>query len=86
MIVLDALPPATEIGGIGLAAGAIFFAALAATAFVVFKLLRKTVKMAFRVTIVAVILTVAVVGSISLWWFGSGKTTRMERPRTSQPR
>jgi hypothetical protein len=81
MIMLDASPIA---GGVGLAAAAVFFVAFVVAAFVVFKLLRKTVKMAFRVAIVGVILLIAIVGSISFWWLGSGKNTHPERPRSTQ--
>jgi len=48
-----------------------FFLVLLAAAYVVFRLLKKTVKMAFRMAIVATILVIAVVGSLSLWWFSS---------------
>jgi hypothetical protein len=81
MMMLDAAPVG---GGFALVAGAIFFVAFAATAFVVFKLLKKTVKMAFRVAIVGIILLIAIIGSISFWWLGSGKPARPERPRPTQ--
>jgi hypothetical protein len=83
MMLLDAAPIG---GGIGLAAGAFFFAVFAAVAYIVFRLLKKTVKMAFRMAIVAVILLIAIVGSISFWWLGSSKPARPERPRPTQPK
>ena len=85
MILLDAAPVS---GGVAIVAGAIFFAALAATAFVVFKLLRKTVKMAFRVAIVAVILLIAIIGTISFWWLGTSNPHPRPpvRPHPTQPR
>ena len=73
-------------GGIGIFAGVAFFLVLAAVAFIAFKLLRKTVKMAFRMLIVAVILVIAIAGSVSFWWLGSGRTTKPERPRIAQPK
>jgi apolipoprotein N-acyltransferase len=82
-MLLDAAPIG---GGIGLAAGVLFFAVLAAAAYIVFRLLKKTVKLAFRMAIVAVILLIAIVGSISFWWLGSSKPTRPERPRPTQPK
>ena len=73
-------------GGIGIFAAVAFFLVFAAVAFIAFKLLKKTVKMAFRMAIVAIILVIAVVGSISFWWFSGGKTSRPERPRATQPK
>lgn len=49
-------------GGIGAVVGIGFFLILAAVAFIVFKMLKRTVKMAVRMAIVGVILVVAVVG------------------------
>ena len=82
-IFLDIAPVA---GGIGIFAGIAFFLVLAAFAFVAFKMLKKTVKMAFRMLIVAVILVIAIAGSVSFFWLGNGKTSRPERPRPSQQR
>lgn len=63
---------------------ALGFIALAA-AFFAFTLLRKTVKMAIRMVIVGVILLIAVVGSVSFWWFSSGSTSK-PRPSPTRPR
>ena len=72
-------------GGIAIFAGVAFFLVLAAVAFVAFLLLRKTLKMAFRLLIVAVIMVVAIAGSIALFMFGGGsKPTRPDRPRPVQ--
>ena len=49
-------------------------------AFVAYKALKRTVKMAVRMTIVGVILAIAVVGSLSLWYFSSGGTPKMKPP------
>lgn len=68
---------------IGLIAAVLFFLVFAGVAYVAFRLLRKTVKVAFRMTIVALILLIAVVGSVSFWWLGkSGKPA--SRPKVSQ--
>ena len=83
MILFFDIAPAS--GGIGIFAAVAFFLILAAVAFIAFKLLKKTVKMAFRMAIVAVILVIAVAGSVSFWWLGSGKPSRPEpRPRPVQ--
>ena len=75
-----------DMSGTGaLAAGLVFFAVFAAIAYVVFRLLRKTVKMAFRMAVVAAILVVAVVGSLSFWWFSSG-TAQKTRPAATKTR
>lgn len=74
-------------GGIAVFGGVAFFLVLAVVAFIAFKLLRKTVKMAFRMLIVAIILVIAVAGGIAFFMFGTGKTpTRPERPKVSQPK
>ena len=75
-----------DLAGTGpLAAGLVFFAVFAGVAYVAFRLLRKTVKMAFRMAVVAAILLVAVVGSLSFWWFNTG-TTQKQRPAASRAR
>lgn len=69
-----------------LAASLAFFAVSAAVAYVTFRLLKKTVKMAFRMAAVAAIMLVAVIGVLSFWWFGSGTTQQKQRPATSRAR
>ncbi len=77
-IFLDVLPIS---GTTGIIASVAFFLIFAAVAYVVFRLLRKTVKMAFRLAIVVTILLIAVSGSVSFWWLNSSKPARVERPR-----
>jgi hypothetical protein len=72
---LDVAPPAV-VGAIGLTAGVVFFFILAAVAYVIFRILRKSVRMAFRMAIVAAILVIALVGTISFYWFGTGSSPR----------
>ncbi len=79
VILLDVAPVA---GGVGIFAAVSFFLIFLAVAFVAFKALKKTVKMAFRMVIVGIILAVAVAGSIALWAF-SGKTNP-DRPRSTR--
>jgi formate hydrogenlyase subunit 3/multisubunit Na+/H+ antiporter MnhD subunit len=59
-------------GSYGMMAGVIFFLVFVGVAYIAFRLLKRTVKMAIRMVIVAIILGVAVVGGISLLWFGTG--------------
>ncbi len=59
------------VGGVGISLGIIFFLVFAAIAFVMYKILKRTFKMAIRMTIVAAILLIAIVGGISLYLFGA---------------
>lgn len=61
-----------EAGTIGLVAAIIFFAVFVGAAMLVFTMVKRTVKLAFRLAIVAVLLLIAIAGGASLWWFGSG--------------
>ncbi len=85
MILLLDIPAPTGGGIIGIGAAAIFFLVFLGVAFIAFKMLKKSVKMAFRVVIVAVILAVAVAGSVALWAVSGSKTTRPQ-PRSTQAR
>jgi hypothetical protein len=69
MFLFDIAPDPIVSTPVGLAVAASFFLILAAIAFVIFKMVKRTVKMAFRMVIVVIILLVAIVGSVSLWWF-----------------
>ena len=64
---------------------AAFFLVLAVAAYVAFKALKKTVKIAIRLVIVGIILVIAVIGSVSLWWFSSDGTQK-QRPPANQRR
>lgn len=83
LLFLDAAPVG---GAIGAVFAVVFFLVLAGAAFIAYKSLRKTVKWAVRIAIVAAILIVALVGSITLWWYGTSKPTRPERPPRTQPK
>jgi apolipoprotein N-acyltransferase len=67
-------------GVIGAVVAVSFFLVLAGAAYIAFKALKKTAKMAIRMVIVAVILVIAIVGSISLWYFSSDATPRLKPP------
>lgn len=68
--------------GIGAIIAILFIAS--ASAFFAYVTLRKTVKMAFRLAIVAIILIIALVGSASFWWFSSG--SKPTKPRSAPTR
>jgi hypothetical protein len=59
--------PISPAGLVGLGTAGFFFLVVAAAAFIAFKMLKKSVKMAFRVAIVTIILVIAVAGSVALW-------------------
>ena len=77
---------APEAGALGLVAGVGFFLVFVAVAYVAFRIFRKTMKMAFRLAIVAGILLVAIAGSITIFWFGSSKPARPPRPNPTRSR
>src|SRR5215213_10199128 len=68
-LLFDLAPSA---GSVGAMVAVTFLLLFLGVAVVAYKALKKTVKMAFRLTIVAVILLIAVVGSVSLWYFSGG--------------
>jgi hypothetical protein len=78
---LDANPLA---GGIGIFVGVAFFLICLAVAFIAFKLLKRTLKMAFRVAIVAIIIAIAVAGSAFFLLLGSSRP--VHAPTHSQPK
>ena len=71
MILLEANSLA---GGIGIFAAIAFLLIFLGLAFVVFKLLKRSVKMAFRMAIVAIIIAVAVAGSAFFLMLGSSRS------------
>lgn len=81
-ILLDMNPLA---GGIGIFVGVAFLLVCLGVAFVAFKVLKRTVKMAFRIAIVAIILAIAAAGSI--FFIMLGKDEPLHPPtKTAQPR
>jgi hypothetical protein len=53
-----------------------FFLILSAAAYVLFRIMRKTVRMAFRMAMVVTFLFVFVVGGIAVYWFSTGSSSR----------
>ena len=72
-LLLDAAPVAS---GVGVIAAVVFFFVFLAVAFVAFKMLKRSLKMAFRIAIVVIILVIAVAGSFALWAFSLSKPGR----------
>ncbi len=88
MILKTLLFDVAPVSGVGVFLGIAFFFIFAAIAFVTYKMLRKTVKMAVRMAVVTAILAIAFIGSIAFLWFGSGGGARPVRPipTTQKPR
>jgi len=81
-LLLDVAPVG---GAIGAAAGVVFFLVLAAAAAFVFFFLRKSIKMAFRMAIVGVILVVALLGGLAILYLGLSSDGPRPRPRPVPP-
>ena len=62
-------------------AAIVFVIFLIAVAAISFFVLKRAVKMAMRAAIVALILLIAIVGGVSLWWFGTDKSS--DKPPTT---
>ncbi|NOT47420.1 MAG: hypothetical protein HOP17_06685 [Acidobacteria bacterium] len=67
-------------GIVGAIVAVSFFLVFLGVAYVAFKALKKTAKMAFRMIVVGVILLIAVVGSATLWYFSSGGSPKLKPP------
>lgn len=68
-------------GGL-MAAGLVIFAVLAGVLYFIFRLLKNSVKIAFRLAVVGSVMLILTVGGLSLWWFGSGF---LEAPKSKPP-
>lgn len=64
----------------------IFVIFMLAVAAVTFFVLKRAIKMAIRAAIVVLILLIAIVGSVSLWWFSADKTPAKNPPAIKKPR
>lgn len=74
ILLLDVAPPVSA--GMGAVAAGAFFLIAAAVAFIAFKMLKRTAKMALRLVVVVVILGIAAAGSIALWAVSSSSPSR----------
>jgi len=79
LLFFDAAPSGPVLGAF---AAVVFVLICIAVAITAFLLLKKTLKMAFRMAIVGVILLIAIVGGIAALYLGSSS----ERPRPGPPR
>lgn len=70
---------------IGIIAAVIFFIIFIGVAMVVFSMVRRTMKLAFRLLIVGVLLLIAIAGAFSLWWFSGSPKPNTNRPATVRP-
>ena len=66
-LLLDIAAPSGG-GALAIGAGIVFVLVLAVLAWILFRIFRKTMKLAFRVAIVGVILFIALAGVTALWW------------------
>ena len=82
-ILFDIGPPG---GAIGLAAAAGFLLIAIAVAYIVFRMLRKTVKMALRLAVVAVILIVGFVGTLAFLYMGTSGSGPKGKPAPTRQR
>lgn len=82
MFLFDLLPVST---GAALTVAA-FFLVVMAVGIGAIMVLRKTIKMAMRMIIVAVIILIAVVGSVALWQFIKPVSRSINRPSANSNR
>ena len=85
-ILFDIGPPG---GTIGIGIGVAFLLAALTAAYIAFRMLRKTVKIALRMLIVAVILAIGLVGTMAFFYMGSGGNPRNQpanRPASNRQR
>lgn len=71
--------------GIGIVAAVIIFVVFVGAAMLVFSMVKRTVKLAFRLIIVGVLLLIAVAGATSVWWFAGSPAPNANRPATIRP-
>ena len=83
-IFLFDVPAISSVEIVGAAVGFIVLIGAAVGAFIVWTMLRRTLKMAVRMTIVVVLLLIALVGGVSLWWFAQGNSAA-KRPAPTRP-
>jgi hypothetical protein len=74
-----------ELGAAGIVAVLGFFLIFVAIAYIAFRMMRKTVRMAFRMAVVAVILLVALIGSVYIYWNRTSNTPR-SKPQPTRSR
>jgi len=83
MYLLFDVPPVAE--GVGVFAAVVFFLVFAAMALIAFKVLRRTMRMAFRMMIVIILLAIAVGGSAAFYFGASSRPSHPTR-KVIQPK
>lgn len=63
----------------GLIAAIVFFAVFVGVALLVFSLIKRTVKMAFRLALVGILLLIAFSGAIALWSFSGSPSAPIKK-------
>jgi Kef-type K+ transport system membrane component KefB len=76
--------PAPSSGALLAGAGIVFVIALAAVAYIAFRIFRKTMKMAFRMAMLAAVLIFVLGSGVGLWWFGTSKPTPRPIPQRTK--
>jgi hypothetical protein len=79
ILILQSFAPSAATIGV-LAGALIFFFVTAAIAYIAFRLLRRSIRTAVRMAVVAAILLLALAGGISIYFFGSRSTQRTKPP------
>jgi hypothetical protein len=82
MFLFDVAAPSG--GAIAAGTGIVLLVAIAAVAYIAFRILRKTMKMAFRMALLAAVLIALLGGSIGLWWFGSSTPATRPAPQRNR--
>lgn len=82
IILADVGVPST--GAIAAGAGIVLFIAIAAVSYIAFRIFRKTLKMAFRMALLAAILIAVLGGGLGLWWIGSSSPTPRSAPQRNR--
>jgi dolichyl-phosphate-mannose--protein O-mannosyl transferase len=86
MTLFDVAPIAAS-SPVGIGVAIVFFLVFAVIAFIAFKMIKRTVKMAIRMVIVGIILLIAIIGSIALLLFTNQSSSGDKgRPPASRPR
>lgn len=84
LTLLDIAPISAATTGI-LAVAVVFFFATTAVAYIAFRLFKRTFKSAVRMAFVAAVLIIALVGGVSIYYFGS-RSTPPSKPPVSRTR